>query len=117
MADFALKVPDPVADVLGKLHPSIKSHIRIGLEAVIEDPRSGKSLREELQGLRSYRVKRYRIIYRFNREQRCVKIVAVGPRRIIYEETFRLVTQEMGRKSLIRDRFDRELLKGIGYHG
>ena len=91
---FALKVPDEVAAVLRKLHPTIKSHIRSGLRTVIQNPSCGKSLRDELQGLRSCRVKRYRIIYRIDREKRCLEIIAIGPRRIIYEETFRILNQE-----------------------
>ena len=91
---FVLRVPDPVASVLRKLHPTIKSHIRIGLQTLLENPSSGKALRDELQGLRSHRVKRYRIVYRIDREKRRIEIVAIGPRRIIYEETFRILTRE-----------------------
>lgn len=84
-----LKVPDDVASILKKLHPVIKSHIRTGLRAILKDPYSGKALKEELQGLRSYRVKRYRIIYRVRLNRQHIDIIAIGPRRIIYEETFR----------------------------
>ena len=89
-----LRVPDPVAAVLRKLHPTIKSHIRSGLRTILENPNAGKALRDELQGLRSYRVKRYRIVYRIEPEKRRIEIVAVGPRRAIYEETFRLLNRE-----------------------
>ena len=95
-AGYRLRVPDPVAAVLRKLHPTIKSHIRAGLQIVIEDPAAGKALRDELKGLRSYRVKRYRIVYRLDREKQTIEIVAIGPRRIIYEETFRLLSRKSG---------------------
>ena len=96
-AGYRLRVPDRIAAVLRKLHPTIKSHIRAGLRIIIENPDAGKALREELKGLRSFRVKRYRIIYRPDSEKRCIEIVAIGPRRIIYEETFRLLSHEKKR--------------------
>jgi len=88
---YLLRVPDDVASVLRKLHPSIKTRIRAGLKAILADPYCGKSLKDDLTGLRSRRVKRYRIIYRVRPAKRPIEIVAVGPRRAIYEETFRLL--------------------------
>ena len=85
---FILRLPDDVASVLKKLHPAIKSHIRSGLRTIIENPYNGKALKEELRGLRSYRVKRYRIIYRVCLDRHQIEIITIGPRRIIYEETF-----------------------------
>jgi len=86
---FILRLPDDVASVLKKLHPVIKSHIRSGLRTILKDPYSGKALKDELHGPRSYRVKRYRIIYRVRLRKQHIDIITIGPRRIIYEETFR----------------------------
>jgi mRNA interferase RelE/StbE len=91
---FILGVPDDIASVLKKLHPVIKSHIRFGLSRILGNPYCGKALKEKLQGLRSYKIKRYRIIYRINPEKQHIEIVAIGPRRIIYEETFRILSNE-----------------------
>jgi len=88
---FILRVPDDVASVLKKLHPTIKSHIRSGLRTILADPYKGKALKYELHGLRSYRVKRYRIIYRIGLELQHIEILAIGPRKVIYEETFRIL--------------------------
>jgi len=90
---FILKVPDNVASVLKKLHPLIKSHIRSGLRAILKQSYIGKALKDELQGLRSFRVKRYRLIYRVCLDKQQVEIITIGPRRIIYEETFRNLTE------------------------
>jgi mRNA interferase RelE/StbE len=90
---FALRVPDDVAAVLKKLHPAIKSQVRAGLASILANPNRGKALKDELHGLRSYRVKRFRIIYRIEAEKRHIEIIAVGPRRIIYEETFRILSR------------------------
>ena len=89
-----LRVPDDVASVLQKLHPVIKSHVRSGLRAIMEDPYSCKALKDELQGLRIYRVKRFRIIYRIDTLKPSIDIIAIGPRRIIYEETFRILSKK-----------------------
>lgn len=91
---FALRVPDDVAAVLKKLHPAIKSQVRAGLGSILANPYRGKALKDELYGLRSYRVKRFRIIYRVKVENRQIELIAVGPRRIIYEETFRILSQK-----------------------
>ena len=86
-----LRVPDDIAVFLKKCHPLIKSHIRSGLQSILDNPHIGKALKDELRGLRSHRVKRYRIIYRVNAERQHIEIVTSGPRSIIYEETFRLL--------------------------
>ncbi len=57
------------------------------------DPHSGKALTEELSGLRSYRVSRYRIVYRLVQERQ-IELVAVGPRERIYEDTYRILKKE-----------------------
>ena len=90
---FALRVPDDVAAVLKKLHPAIKSQVRAGLGSILANLYLGKALKDERHGLRSYRVKRYRIIYRIEAQNRHIEIIAIGPRRIIYEETFRILSK------------------------
>jgi len=57
------------------------------------DPHCGKMLREELAGLRSLRVKNMRIIYRLSGKG-IVEVVTIGPRRTIYEETFRIISEQ-----------------------
>ena len=91
---YLLKVPDEVAALLKNLHPEIRSHIRSGLKTVLDDPYKGKALKDELQGLRSYRVKRYRIIYRILPSIKHIEIITIGPRRVIYEETFYLLSRK-----------------------
>jgi hypothetical protein len=43
-----IKLPAEVADLIRNLHPQIKRKIRSALEAIQEDPMSGKQLRGEL---------------------------------------------------------------------
>ena len=82
-----LKIPDHVAALIRGLHPDLKRKVRSALRDIVDDPAIGKPLRDELAGLRSCRVSRFRIVYRV--ASALVEIVAVGPRRTIYQETWR----------------------------
>lgn len=92
--DYLLKVPDSLASLLRNLHPLIKADIRSALHFLVQNTNSGKALKEELHGLRSYRVKRYRIIYRIVPSEKILEVIAVGPRKNIYEETFTIINKE-----------------------
>lgn len=88
---YLLKIPEGVVALIRNLHPLIKADIRSALQLLIQNPNSGIALKEELHGLRSYRVKRYRVIYRVITPEKILEIIAIGPRKNIYEETFNLV--------------------------
>jgi mRNA interferase RelE/StbE len=90
MEHYRLRVPGPVAELVRGLHPELKSKVRAGLDVIRTDPSVGKELRDELAGLRSLRVGRFRIIYRIA-PRRLIDLVAIGPRRTIYQETLRLL--------------------------
>ena len=90
---YKLRIPEYLASDIRSLHPNIKKKIKHGLKAIINDPYAGKALKDELQGLRSFRVKRFRIIYQVN-DKKEIQIVALGPRAFIYEETYRLLKKE-----------------------
>jgi mRNA interferase RelE/StbE len=87
-----LLVADHAALVLRTLHPDIKRKLRTAFRVIAVDAYAGKALTQELDGLRSYRVSRFRIIYRIKQEKQ-IEIIAVGPRERIYEETYRLVSK------------------------
>ena len=88
-----LKVPDGVAEVIRNLHPHLKKKIKASLQSIITDPYLGKALKDELAGMRSFRVSRFRIIYRVS-DQKLIEIIAIGPRECIYEDTFRLLKRK-----------------------
>lgn len=92
---YKLSIPDEVVTLLRGLHPKLKKKMKVALQSLCVDPHSGKVLKDELEGLRSYRVGRLRIIYRVALEKE-VEGVAIGPRKNIYEETFRLLRREGG---------------------
>ncbi len=87
---YKLRVPPALFALIRGLHPHLKRKLRGALEAVAADPGCGKALREELSGLWSLRVGRFRLIYRIAAGRR-IDLVAFGPRERIYEETLRLL--------------------------
>ena len=91
---YKLRVPDEVAGLIRNIHPHLRRKIKASLQAILSDPNSGKALKDELSGLRSFRVSCFRIIYRVSSEKQ-IEIIAVGPREHIYEETFRLLNKEV----------------------
>ena len=88
-----LRMPDEIVALIRDCHPQLKRKIRAGLWHIVTEPESGKSLKDELEGLKSFRISRFRIIYRISSKQ-TIDIVAVGPRKTIYEETYRIIKKE-----------------------
>jgi len=87
-----LRLPEDLASLIRGMHPSLKKKVRASLEVILPDPASGKALRDDLAGLRSFKVGRIRVVYKVSKTE--VQVVAIGPRSRIYEETSRLVRQE-----------------------
>ena len=64
------------------------------MEIILSEPKSGKALKDELSGLRSFRTGSFRIIYRI-KEPEQIELVAIGSRERIYEETFRRIQKKI----------------------
>lgn len=88
-----LRVPDDVVELIRKMHPHLKKKIKSSLQIILSDPSSGKALKDELAGLRSFHVSRFRIIYRVL-PKKDIEIIAIGPRERIYESTFWILNKE-----------------------
>jgi len=73
------------ARLISKLPPEIKRLVRSAIDTLLTEPTVGTELTGELVGYRSYRVRRYRIIYRINEDEPCVDVYHVGHRRDVYE--------------------------------
>lgn len=90
MEPYRVRVPGNLAELVRGLHPELKRKVRAGLDLIRTEPHSGKALHDELTGLRSLRVGRLRIVYRVA-PRRVIELVAIGPRRTIYEDTLRSI--------------------------
>ena len=86
MNPFRPDIPPPVAEVIRSLHPDLKRSIKAAVRAIATDPECGVPLLRELDGLWKYRVRRYRIVYAIDRKARVIRLMAVGHRRLVYEE-------------------------------
>jgi mRNA interferase RelE/StbE len=87
---YKLVVPKDIWELIKKMHPSLKRKIKASLKMILSDPHLGKTLLDELSGLRSFRVSSFRIVYRVKEPER-IELIAIGPRERIYDETFRII--------------------------
>lgn len=86
MKGYRSRYTPEAAERIRRFHPQVKREIREGIRELLVTPLAGHALQFELAGLRSYRIRTYRIIYRIHDDESCLDIVFVGPRRNVYEE-------------------------------
>jgi len=86
MIKWDIKLTPEVSRLLSKLHPENKKLIKNALKEIINSPYSGAALQGELSGFRSFKPKRYRIIYKISEENRRIEIYHIGHRRDVYEQ-------------------------------
>jgi len=91
--DTGFLVPDRIAKRLRSLHPRLKKKVRASLQTIAKDPEEGTPVHDKRGELRSLTVGRLRIVYRAP-EGAPLEILSVGPREILYEETYRLVRKK-----------------------
>ena len=89
---YRLRIPDDLVELLRGMHPHLKRKIKASLHLILSNPNEGKVLKNGLPELRSFRVSRFRIIYRI--EKKTIEIIAVGPRERVYEETLHILKKE-----------------------
>jgi len=90
---YKLRIPDYIVSLIRGMHPNLKKRVRAAFNEILNDPFCGKALKKEFAGLRSFRIKRFRIIYKLSSKNE-VYIVALGPRKYIYEETYRIIQKQ-----------------------
>ena len=79
-------IPPHVAEIIRHLPPELKQRIKRAIRSLSVDPSPGEPLIGELSGLRSFKVRRFRIIYELDRKARVFRIFAIGHRREVYEQ-------------------------------
>lgn len=87
-----IRTTEEISAYIRSLHPALKKRIHNALDQIRLRPEEGKPLQRELEGYRSFRIGKFRIIYRVTAKE--IEVVAVGPRRTIYEETTRLMEKQ-----------------------
>ncbi|MEK6651476.1 MAG: type II toxin-antitoxin system RelE/ParE family toxin [Nitrospirota bacterium] len=94
MSSRRLKMSDETAGLVRTLHPDLKRKIKAALQTVLNDPLSGKALKDKLKGLQSFKVGKFRVVYKTLKDNGIIEVVAIGPRKTIYEETLMLLQRE-----------------------
>ena len=93
MKKWKMRFTPESSRLMSKLHPENKKLIKQALTDLLQNPYKGKDLQEELSGFKSLRLKQYRIIYDINEEKKFIQIYNIGPRRDVYEQLKRLLTE------------------------
>ena len=94
---YRLDMDQETRVLIGHMSPYRKRRIKASLKAIANDPFEGKPLQDELAGLYSYRIGSLRTIYSVERSKRTVHVVAIGPRRTVYDELERELLRKKNR--------------------
>jgi mRNA interferase RelE/StbE len=98
MKKYKMRFTQEASRILSKFHPDNKKLIKQALEEPRQNPHVGSDLQEELYGFKSFKFKRYRILYNINEEDTFIQIFHIGHRRDVYEQ-FRRLLIELDEKS------------------
>ena len=82
---YTVRFTQTVAGMVSNLHPDIKKQLRVAIKEISAEPYCGKELQEELFDFLSYRIKRYRIIYKVDETEKLITVYMVGHRRDVYD--------------------------------
>jgi mRNA interferase RelE/StbE len=94
LSNLSARYTPESARLISKLPPEIKRLVRSSVDRLLSEPTVGTELTGELDGYLSYRVRRYRIIYRVNENESYIEIYHVGHRRDVYETLRALILQK-----------------------
>jgi len=98
MKKFKLRFTPESSRFISKLHPENKKLIKQALIELQNNPHVGHDLQEELHGFKSFKLKRFRILYSIDEEENYIQIFHIGHRRDVYEQ-FRLLLNELKKSS------------------
>ena len=93
MIRWQIKLTPEAGKALTKLHPDSKKLIKEAIRQICDSPYSGTDLQGELYGFKSFKPKRYRIIYKLDEEKQGIEVYYIGHRRDVYERFKQLLNQ------------------------
>ena len=93
MKKFGMKFTVESSRILSKFHPENKKLIKHALDELRKNPYAGSDLQEELYGFKIFKLKRYRVLYSVNEEEKTIQVFHVGHRKDVYEQFNRLLNQ------------------------
>jgi len=98
MKKFKMRFTPEASRLLSKFHPENKLLIKQALNDLRQNPYLGNDLEEELYDSKSFKIKRYHIIYNVDEDTNFVQIYYVGHREDVYQE-FRLLLKNIEESS------------------
>ena len=87
---WRLVIAVKIQERLRTLPPKTKQYVRQAFREITQDPKSGKFLKEELEGFHSYKTGRFRIVYKIRSEAHVIEVLGIGRRETIYAEVAEL---------------------------
>jgi mRNA interferase RelE/StbE len=90
MKEFRVRFIPEAAQCISRLHPDNKRIIRDALEELRHEPYAGDDLQDELVEFKSFKPRKFRIIYSVDDGNRVIHVFYVGHRRDVYDQ-FRLL--------------------------
>ena len=93
MKKFGMKFTPETTRIIAKLHPENKKLIKQALVELRKNPYAGSDLQEELYGFKSFKLRRFRVLYNINEEKNIIQIFHIGHRKDVYEQFNRLLNQ------------------------
>jgi mRNA interferase RelE/StbE len=99
MPPYQRDIPPHIAEIFRHSPPDLKRGIKQALRSLSADPFAGTPLIGELAGLWRIKVRRFRIVYEFDRKIRMIRIFAIRHRREIYEEAAALLRKRTKAKT------------------
>ena len=93
MKKFGMKFTPETSRILSKFHPENKKIIKQAFKELRRNPYAGTDLQEELYEFKSFKLKRYHVLYRVNEKEKVIQVFHVGHRKDVYEQFNRLLNQ------------------------
>ena len=86
MIDPGLRLTPEAHARYRRLSPAAKKHVKRALREIAANPFAGKALQADLSGYWSYRIQRYRVVYRFNESENMLEVIHFGQHSHVYEK-------------------------------
>jgi mRNA interferase RelE/StbE len=94
MKEYRIRFTPEAALSVSRLYPDHKKIIREAFEELKQAPSSGDDLQGDLSGFKSFKPKRFRIIYKVDDETRFINVFHIGHRRDVYDQ-FRIILDKL----------------------
>ena len=98
MKQYKIRFTPEASRLISKFHPENKKQIKMALRDLQKEPYAGGDLQEELYGFKSFKIKRYRILYNISEEESIIQVYHIGHRSDVYEQ-FRRLLNDLKEKS------------------